>query len=257
MNLLIFDPAELEEANQLATQGGALLRVRGERAKELFCVSKVQPGHSLRVGEYDGRLGQAQVLAASKEEILLQIELWPASIKQPLADAIVALPRPQILKKVLELSAMLGLGRLHVVMAERSEKSYAQSPVLGAEQIRRYFRKGLEQSIATRPPAFVFYRNFKLLSRALQAEPLSSKLRFVAEPKAGQQLFDLSDDIRLNMQEIPLIAIGPEAGWSSEELRRFTELGFQSFSLGERILRVEFALCFVLGQLQFIAQRRV
>ncbi len=47
-----------------------------------------------------------------------------------------------------------------------------------------------------------------------------------------------------------IIAIGPEGGWSKEELALFAEAGFTSYTLGPRILRSETALLAALSRVQ-------
>ena len=45
------------------------------------------------------------------------------------------------------------------------------------------------------------------------------------------------------------LALGPEGGFSSYEVRKITEQGFTRISLGERILRVETAIPVAIAQL--------
>ena len=47
-----------------------------------------------------------------------------------------------------------------------------------------------------------------------------------------------------------VLAVGPEPGWSSDELTTLEGLGFMKVGLGPRVVRVEVALGLLLGQLQ-------
>ena len=48
------------------------------------------------------------------------------------------------------------------------------------------------------------------------------------------------------------MAIGPERGWSDAEVDLFTQHGFTPVGLGERVVRVELALVFLLGKLSLL-----
>ena len=51
-----------------------------------------------------------------------------------------------------------------------------------------------------------------------------------------------------------MVAIGPERGWSEGEVSVFAEQGFVVVGLGERVLRVEIAVTFLVGQLDALSQ---
>ena len=46
--------------------------------------------------------------------------------------------------------------------------------------------------------------------------------------------------------------MGPERGWSHEEVETFQRAGFGVVGLGERVVRVELALVFLLGKLALL-----
>ena len=49
--------------------------------------------------------------------------------------------------------------------------------------------------------------------------------------------------------EVPVLAVGPEGGWTDEEVARLEEKGFTRMSLGPRILRTDTALIALLSRL--------
>jgi 16S rRNA (uracil1498-N3)-methyltransferase len=48
---------------------------------------------------------------------------------------------------------------------------------------------------------------------------------------------------------LPLLAIGPEGGWTDEEIKMMQEHGFKKMSLGPRILRTDTATIALLALL--------
>ena len=74
-------------------------------------------------------------------------------------------------------------------------------------------------------------------------------LKIIAHP-GGAQLLS-SDSSRVADAHV-IIAIGPERGWSNDEVETFKQVGFGIVGLGERVVRVELALVFLLGKLALL-----
>lgn len=83
----------------------------------------------------------------------------------------------------------------------------------------------------------------QVASVATQAEVLhrcsALAQRWVLSPGPGLRLRDLA--ARLPAGVTVAIAVGPESGWSADELHRFVTAGWQPLSLGPRVLRTETA----------------
>ena len=73
-------------------------------------------------------------------------------------------------------------------------------------------------------------------------------VRFVLHPTATQSLKQL----KIIAKNSVVIAIGPEGGFSDEELNLFQADGFQAIALGRRILRTETAALAVISALQVL-----
>ena len=71
-----------------------------------------------------------------------------------------------------------------------------------------------------------------------------TKARFVAHPAA-----DASADVRCAPGKSILLAVGPEGGWTEQEVALLEEHDFARYSLGPRILRTDTALVAVIAQL--------
>lgn len=90
------------------------------------------------------------------------------------------------------------------------------------------------------PVKFIEYLN--------QTEKTDLNLIFHTEKKSSK--FNL-DSIDKNSKRISLL-IGPESGFSNEEYEMALEAGFQSVSLGPRILRTETAGIFIPGLIMYL-----
>jgi 16S rRNA (uracil1498-N3)-methyltransferase len=119
------------------------------------------------------------------------------------------------------------------VIARRTEKHLAQAVQKRVERWRRIAREAAQQSRRVVPPEIL---NPSKISDALTLE--AGKRIVLSEAEREIQLRDLLDP---SPDESLALAIGPEGGWTGEELRDFAEAGWAMASLGGTILRAETA----------------
>ena len=112
-------------------------------------------GDSLRVGRIGALMGNAQLLRLEADEAELQITLdQPPPAKLPLT-LLLALPRPKMLRRVLQTVASMGVPRVVLVNSYRVEKSFWQTPFLEPEAVREQLILGLEQARDTVLPEII------------------------------------------------------------------------------------------------------
>jgi RsmE family RNA methyltransferase len=159
------------------------------------------------------------------------------------------MPRPKTLRKVLAGATAMGVKRIVVVNAARVEKSYFDSPLLHPAELREELALGLEQARDTAMPELLVRERFRPFVEDEAPVLWAAGRRLVAHPTVEQPIerCDLGDTTTP-----AVVAIGPEGGWVPFELALFERLGFQPFTLGTRILRVETAVVTVLGQLELL-----
>lgn len=218
----------------------------GRRALHAHEHLAVSPGDKVRVGHYGGLRGTGEVLTVARGEVRLRVQLTEPPPPRPGVDLILAMPRPKALKKVLSQVASLGVDRLVLVNAARVEKAYFSSRVLQPAVSRRLICEGLEQAQDTRPPQiFVFERLRPFVEDEMEGLVGSWARRLLAHPHATSPLQDLV--IRRPSPRVTF-AVGPEGGWVPFEIALLERHGFEAFSLGPRILRVETVIPYLLGQ---------
>ena len=234
MNLLL-----LEQQDSIDTDR---VRISGRRRQHLLEVHKVAVGKVLKAGLIDGPMGTATVQSVSGSAIELQTDLNtepPAPLPLTL---ILALPRPKMLRRVLQTVATMGVKQLYLVNSYRVEKSFWQSPFLQPDAIREQLILGLEQGCDTRLPEVHLRKGFKpFVEDELPAIAAGSRA-LVAHPKRDTPC-------PVDVREATTLAIGPEGGFIPYEVEKLEACSFEAVTLGPRILRVETAIPVLLGRL--------
>ncbi len=222
----------------------------GDRARYAFETHELRGGVACRVAVLGGMRGEGIVLEATRERVVLALTLsLPARERTPV-DLIVGAPRPQTVKKVIQAAVMLGLRSVHFLRSELGERSYLQSRSLSEAGLLEEGAKGLEQVWDSELPQIEVHRSFSYFMRnklPLLAEN-GDVACFLADPSGRA----LSAADKAHVCSAQVIAIGPESGWSEGEVELFRHSGFSVVGLGERVVRVEVAVVFLLGQLQLL-----
>jgi 16S rRNA (uracil1498-N3)-methyltransferase len=235
VNLVLLEPSEL------GADGTA--RLGGRRAAHVHGVLGANAGDVVQAGVVGGRMGDAEVLASSPSEVALRPALDRAPPPPSSVSLLLALPRPKILRKVLQAVASMGVKRLVLLGSWRVEKSYFGSPLLAPEALREELLLGLEQGRDTVLPEVSVRRLFKPFVEDDLDETFPEPVRLLAHPAGASPLEALAP-----AGPRAALAIGPEGGWTAYEARRLAERGFAPVSLGPRVLRVDAAVPYAVGQ---------
>jgi RsmE family RNA methyltransferase len=234
VNLLL-----LEDGDFIAA---GTVQLSGRRLKHLLEVHRVAVGDSLRVGRIGGLMGQGQVIQLDAHSATLEVSVdQPPPAKLPLT-LLLALPRPKMLRRVLQTVSSMGVPRLILLNSYRVEKSFWQTPFLEPAAIREQLILGLEQSRDTVLPDVIIEKRFKPFVEDQLPAIAANTLGLVGHPG------DYPSCPRAVEQPITL-AIGPEGGWIPYEVEKLQQAGLQPVQLGERILRVETAVTALLARL--------
>jgi RsmE family RNA methyltransferase len=230
------------------------VRLAGRRARHVHEVHRARVGDQLGVGRVNGQVGTGTVLLVERDEVRLSVRLSEDPPPPSGIDLMLAMPRPKVLRRVLQSAATLGARRIVLVNAQRVEKSYFDSPFLEPGEIERNLVLGLEQARDTVLPEVVVRKLFRpFVEDELEAFwPRAKCARLLAHPTAAHGL----EDADVGKAFPAVLAVGPEGGWVPFELDLLGAHGFHPFGLGPRILRVETAVPFAFGQVQ-LARARV
>jgi RsmE family RNA methyltransferase len=245
MNLVLLEDADL------TADGHAV--VRGERARHIHDVHRASVGDTLRVGLTGGLTGEGIVTAISPGEVVLAVRLSECPPAASPVELLLALPRPKMLRRLLGSVASMGVKRIILINSARVEKSYFDSPLLAPAALDEELRLGLAQARDTVLPRVRIVRRFRpfVEDEAAAVWPAPAR-RFVAHPDAATDLWSALPE---STRDPMVLAVGPEGGWVPFEVELLEAHGFQRLGVGPRVLRVEVAVPFLLGQFALHAAR--
>ena len=227
MNLILLEESDFIAPNHVL--------LRGRRQQHILAVHRAQVGEQLRVGLLNDKLGSGEVLKLDQQEVLLQVELTQLPPAPLPVTLLLALPRPKMLKRVLQSITSLGVKQIYLLNSYRVEKSFWGSPLLQPERLREQLLLGLEQARDTLLPQVHLRQRFKPFVEDELPQLCANSRALVAHPAA-------ETSANLSSEQPTTLAIGPEGGFIPYEIDKLQQCGFTAFSLGERILRVETAV---------------
>lgn len=234
MNLLLLEAADFIAADRV------LLTDR--RLRHLQDVHRAEAGETLRVGLLGGGMGEGRLLRLDQVSAELEVSFdQPPPTKLPIT-LLLALPRPKMLRRVLQTIATMGVPRLVLLNSYRVEKSFWQTPFLEPAAIREQLILGLEQGRDTVLPDIIIEKRFKPFVEDRLPQLAANTLGLVGHPG------EYPNCPRAVTRPVTL-AIGPEGGWIPYEVEKLAEAGLAPVQLGERILRVETAVSALLARL--------
>lgn len=234
MNLILLSPEDFIDAD--------CVRLAGRQFEHITSVQRAEVGESLTVGVLGGKMGRGTITAINDSALEMTVTLNqepPAALPLTL---IVALPRPKMLKRILQTIATMGVKKLVFINSVRVEKSYWQTPILQEAKIREHLILGLEQARDTIMPEVILAKRFKPFVEDTLPSLISSKRALIAHPGLGCAA-------ERGKQQETVLAVGPEGGFIEYEVNKLLECGFEGIHLGDRILRVETAIPVLLAKL--------
>ncbi|HVG27368.1 MAG TPA: RsmE family RNA methyltransferase [Acidobacteriaceae bacterium] len=213
----------------------------GDQAVHLARVLRAETGQVFDVVA-NGFLRRGTVTAVSEREVTFALgEELEAEAALPV-QLLLAVIKFDHYEWGLEKLTELGAARLTPVIARRTEKHLALAAAKRAERWRRIVREASQQSRRSDLPevddplplkqalAGVTAKTKLLLAETEQENTIAAALEKVRASNAGDEG---SAGVAL--------AVGPEGGWTAEEMMLFSENGWRHVTLGPRILRAETA----------------
>ncbi len=228
-----------------ALQQGELVDIDVEQAKYLRQVMRLQAGDVITV--FNGKGGEfvAELTFLAKDggQCVLR-EYHDVCRELPCRVHIIqAANRSEKIETVLQKATEMGASSFQIVNSERATlKLPKHKREKRLQRWQKIIAEAAEQSERTMMPQ-VYWRDDM---QAAQAQGLC----FVLHPRDAQAWqevragFAQADDVTL--------AIGPEGGWTRQELSQFVARGFTPLRFGDRVMRTETAAPALLAAIQAV-----
>jgi len=219
--------------------------IEGETAHHLGRVLRAQAGQLYELS--DGIavwLGRIESVARDRIQFALLEEI-PAPA--PAVDLILLLSivKFDAFEWAIEKATELGVGMIVPVAASRSEKALLAAAGKRLERWEKIVVEASQQSRRVRVPAIS--SPLRLREAFNEAYPLGAKV-ILSERSNAPALRDVLSAVTVSQATL---AIGPEGGWTDEELTSAGAAGFRETSLGKLILRTETAVVASLACLNY------
>jgi 16S rRNA (uracil1498-N3)-methyltransferase len=207
----------------------------GEHANHLVRVLRASVGQEFDVSA-NGVVRRARVhsVEGSRVEFELgdEVPLAPA----PKLTLLLAVFKFDRMEWAIEKCTELGVAQIVPAIARRTDAHLAAAVAKRVERWRRIALHAAEQSRRTAPPEIA------APMKSSDAVTLTGSLRIVlSESEQQLQLRDAIESQSAETEEDTILAVGPEGGWTTDELQGFQQAGWISASLGTTILRAETA----------------
>jgi 16S rRNA (uracil1498-N3)-methyltransferase len=225
----------------------------GDQAAHLARVLRAEPGQIYDVVS-NGFLHRAEILTVSDNEVLFTLHEELSSDAALPLHLLLAVFKFDHMEWAIEKATELGIAKITPILARRTEKHLAQSALKRAERWRRIALEASKQSRRTDIPEIADPVALKqalaeeksptriLLSETEQTLTLTAALEDASHTKKDRVPHpSQSHREGWEVQRQTALAIGPEGGWTPEEMSLFTQHQWQPVTLGPRILRAETA----------------
>lgn len=224
MSRIFLPPEKLTEKSIL---------INGDQARHLALVLRTEPGDTVTVLDGNGFRYVCKVTGVHKREITAEIvRIEPYTTESHLAITLAqGVPKGDKMDLIVQKSTELGVHTIIPVITERSQVRSTEK----TERWRKIARAAAQQSGRNRIPEVsvptsldTFLKNHKRVNGVILSE--------------GEKTLSLKDTLSrfIGLSSLSVF-VGPEGGYSSDELNQAARNGFVPVSLGPRILRTETA----------------
>ncbi|MGH9579806.1 MAG: RsmE family RNA methyltransferase, partial [Terriglobales bacterium] len=195
-------------------------------------VLRARPGQEFDVvaGE---RVRRGRVASVGERRVEFDLGEEVPVVESPEVVLLLAIYKFDRMEWAIEKLTELGVARMVPVQARRTDARLAASAEKRVERWRRIARQAGQQARRARDPEIS------------PPQPLASALATAADARIvlaeTEQRQSLPAALRDYAGGAVALAVGPEGGWSEEEIRQFVAAGWRTASLGAGILRAETA----------------
>jgi 16S rRNA (uracil1498-N3)-methyltransferase len=223
--------------------------LEGEEAKHILRVLRLGPGDRIVLFDNTGWEYEAHIIGKQSGQVFYEVleKKWVPRESPLRITLAVPLIRPQPLEWIYQKGTELGVTSFWPYYSQHSGHNFSDTESSGKqERWKRIITEAAKQCGRNRLPELKAPCSY---DQVLEAE--SSALRIMPyEEENVYTLKEIAD--RYPEAEHILACVGPEGGFTPEEIRRAREKNFFTPSLGPRTLRAETAALTLIGLVQYL-----
>lgn len=228
-----------------ALQGRERATLSGELAHQVARVLRLRPGDHVTLLDDTGLAYEAELELVTPRQATARLLRAFAPDTEPRTRLILyqALPRADRMDFVLQKNTELGVAAFAPLVAERCAARDAQPGPQRLARWRRIIQEAAEQAGRARLPALLPVQPLSAALAALSAASLPAQALALLGAHEGP-----APSLRALLEPLPApkpstvcVFIGPEGGFSPQEVAQAQAAGARPFTLGPRILRTETA----------------
>ncbi len=221
-----------------------IVTITGDQARHLTLVLRVKPSDMISVMAGNGYEYECRIVSAHKKEVRAEvISKAPYSAESPVSITVAqGISKGDRMDIAIQKSTELGATRIIPVITERSQVKHTHK----VERWHKIALSAAEQSGRDKVPEI---DEPTRLEEFLGSIPPGSSGIIFFEEKRERNLKKVLSGFK-GIKEITIL-IGPEGGFTKDEVAAATEKGFIAASLGPRILRTETAPITALSIIQY------
>ncbi len=231
-----------------ATHEGERLEVPADEAQHLLRVLRLGPGAAVRVFDGRGHEWDATIRQTTKQRA--EVELGTVRVTAPETriryTLAVAVLKGDGTDQVVRDAVMLGVTAIRPFVSARSEVGVAA--LARAHRRERWERIAVASAKQCGRAVVPVVHEVVELATAMTADQAALRL-LLAEPAVAGPATTLS---AIPAPAAVSLAIGPEGGWTNEEVAAATSAGWRVLRLGGRVLRADAAPTVALAACQAV-----
>lgn len=219
-------------------------------AHHLLHVLRLQEGDPVLVFNGNGTEAEGVILKTSRKAVeikLIEQREVPADSQIPLVLA-TAVPKGDRFRWLVEKAAELGVTRLVPLITEHSSVDPGENRL---KKLQQTVVAAAKQSGQTRLMELASVQTWDTFLE--ESAQLNGQI-FVADPE-GEGLEQLNLDLADNQSAPVILLVGPEGGFTSDELNSALEKGAKPIKLNEFILRIETAAILFAGLIRLASNK--
>ncbi len=218
--------------------------ISGTDYKHIVKVLRLKPGDKITLFDSSSRQYYCKIREISKRDVVVDIERTEqANTESPIEITLLqGLPKGDKMDYIIEKATELGVTRIVPVITQRAQ-------IRERDRKKRWDRIALEASKQcgrTKPAIIENTLDFEEAINLYSKKELATILHVNYEVSAKSYIKN-----SLQAPQSIVLFVGPEGGFTDNEVLLGNKMGFMSLGLGPRVLRTETASIAVLSVLQF------